>query len=594
MLKKNDVIKGKDGKIWRILKIDKKWLVIDCEKKTMPQWIDVEMEYSIVDFSFESRILTPDEMKVARQRFTMVSDILPVIGDERLRCKMIDRIADEYGLTKQTIRKYLCLYLVNQRVECLAPAKVEERELSKDEKNMRWTLNKYFYTTQKHTLKTAYQMMLKDRYCDGDGKLVESYPSYYQFRYFYRKTKNLQNYYISREGLKAYQRDHRPLLGDGVQNYVGGVGTYMLDATVCDVYLVNETGGIVGRPILTAAVDAYSELCVGYYLSWEGGVYSLKNLVLNMVEDKVDLCRKHGIVIKDEDWGCKSLGGRFMTDMGKEYTTDNFAQLTELGITVTNLEPYRPDLKSVIERFFQIIQDIFKPYLKGKGVIEPDFQERGAHDYRLDACLTMEDFEKVILRCVVYYNSQRVLEGFQYSEEMIDAGIKPYSSEIWKWGIEKGASNLIDVSREQVILTLLPRTIGQFSKYGLKVNKLRYTHPNYIQQFLTGKKDVVVAFNPDNVASVWLIEDNGEYVKFELIESRFKNMTISEVKNLQNKQMGYINSFQKEKLQAELDLARHIQVIASGCVKSEGGSIKGIRENRKREIEKARLKEVKV
>ena len=72
------------------------------------------------------------------------------------------------------------------------------------------------------------------------------------------------------------QRDKRSLLGDGIQEYASVVGVGMLDATVCDIYLVNDAGGIVGRPILTACVDAYSGLCCGYSLSWEGGVYSLR------------------------------------------------------------------------------------------------------------------------------------------------------------------------------------------------------------------------------------------------------------------------------------------------------------------------------
>ena len=57
--------------------------------------------------------------------------------------------------------------------------------------------------------------------------------------------------------------------------------------------------------------------------------------------------------------------------------------------------------------------------MKGKGTIEPDFQERGAYDYRKDACMTMEMFEAVLLHCILYYISRRILEDFPYSEEML-------------------------------------------------------------------------------------------------------------------------------------------------------------------------------
>ena len=82
----------------------------------------------------------------------------------------------------------------------------------------------------------VYTLMLKDKYCDSKGELVCEYPSFYQFRYFYRQHKKTQNLLISRNGLKSYQRNNRPLLGDGIQEFAPCVGVGMLDATVCDIY----------------------------------------------------------------------------------------------------------------------------------------------------------------------------------------------------------------------------------------------------------------------------------------------------------------------------------------------------------------------
>ena len=43
------------------------------------------------------------------------------------------------------------------------------------------------------------------------------------------------------------------------------------------------------------------------------------------------------------------------------------------------------------------VYNIFNPTTIGKGVVEPDFQERGTHDYRKDACLTLREFEQIII-----------------------------------------------------------------------------------------------------------------------------------------------------------------------------------------------------
>jgi len=304
-MKKYDLLQSGDS-IIRVLVVQSgKVLVIDCIKRTMPVWmgLDTLESYSECTNSELSEVtgvvmvgaddLDAEQRKTMYERYTMIAPILAFIADDRMRSRLICSVAAEHGVSKQTVRSYLCLYLAYMDVTALAPKhREDERALTQDEKNIRWALNKFFYTTKKQSLMTAYTMMLKEKYCDSLGVLAEEYPSFYQFRYFYRKTRNLQNFYISRDGLKNYQRNNRPLTGDGVQEFAPAVGTGMLDATVCDIYLVNDTGSLVGRPILTACVDAYSGLCCGYSLSWEGGVYSLRGLMLNIIADKVEWCSK--------------------------------------------------------------------------------------------------------------------------------------------------------------------------------------------------------------------------------------------------------------------------------------------------------------
>lgn len=157
--------------------------------------------------------------------------------------------------------------------------------------------------------------------------------------------------------MKKYQRNHRPLLGDGVQEFAPSIGVGMLDATICDIYLVDDAGNLIGRPILTACVDAFSGLCCGYSLSWEGGIYSLRSLMVNVIADKVEWCKKFGISIQKEDWECSQLPATLVTDMGSEYKSANFEQLAELGVTIVNLPSFRPELKGVVEKFFDLMQD---------------------------------------------------------------------------------------------------------------------------------------------------------------------------------------------------------------------------------------------
>ena len=597
-MKKHDLLKDGNN-IIRVLQIwPDKILIIDCVKKTMPVWVDSlvldffaqctgEVLNDATNFTVtDIENLNAEQRKVMYDRYTLIAPILPFIADERMRSKVISSIAIEHDISKQTVRNYLCLYLAYMNITVLAPRNRgnDDAGLTQDEKNIRWALNKFFYTTKKQSLMTAYTMMLKEKYCDAMDVLADKYPSFYQFRYFYRKTKKMQNFYISRNGLKNYQRNNRPLIGDGIQSFAPAIGIGMLDSTVCDIYLINDTGNIVGRPILTACIDAYSGVCCGYVLSWMGGVYSLRGLMLNVIADKAAWCKQFGISINAEGWSCDKLPATLVTDMGSEYKSENFEQIAELGVKIVNLPSYRPELKGMVEKFFDVVQSTYKKHLKGKGVIEVDYQERGAHDYRKDACLTMVDFEKIILHCIMYYNSQRTLEKFPYTESMIAENVKPHASCIWNWGKSQIGANLIEVSAEELILTLLPRTMGKFSRFGLKVNKMRYHCDGYTEQYLKGG-EVTVAYNPEDVTSVWLLE-NGIYAKFTIIESRFEGKDLIAVQELQTAQRSITKGANQNNLQAQIHLARHIETIVCNGRGSMDVSIKNIRDNRKCEQHK--------
>ena len=571
-------------------------LVIDCISKTMPQWIGVsffedwtkcsdETLHKITGIELQDiKTVSPEDFKVAHQRYTMIAPIIMVLTDQDKKNEMIELISTNEKISKQTLRKYLCLYLIYQDISVLIPkTKNTDKQLSQDEKNIRWALNKFYFSFYKHSLKTAYTMMLKAKYCDINGKLISTYPTFHQFRYFYRKYKTKQTCYISRNGLTNYQRNNRPLLGDGVQEFAKAPGMGMLDSTICDIYLINDAKEIIGRPILTVCIDAYSSLCCGYALTLEGGMYSIRQLMSNVVSDKQEWCKEHNISIKKEEWNSSKCPGILVTDQGTEYTSSTFEQLAELGIKIVNLPVYRPELKGSVEKFFSIIQDLFRPYLKGKGVINPDFQERGAHDYRKDACLTLEQFEKILIRCILFYNTQRVLNNFPYTDDMLENRIQPYANNIFQYGLSLDGVNLIDINKEQIELTLMPRTTGKFTRTGLIVNNVRYKNKNFSEQYLSNK-EVSVAYNPGDSGYVWLI-NNGEYIKFVLIESRFQNKNFKEIEEMKSIKKDIIRSVASEDLQARIALGAYIETIANNSNRSNS-NLQDIGNNKIKEKQK--------
>lgn len=385
-MRQNDLLKSDAGDHLRVLLYgEQQSYVVNCQRCKMPFPISTSslllMEKLPQDMY---RLLALDEDISERQRqqrdrrAELIAPLLveECICDKSYRNKVLREIVSGNSVSRKTVLQYLWLYWVYQSKNALLPAEksnTEKRPLSSDEKTIRWALNKFYYTPQKQSLQTSYKMMLRSKYCDAKGKLKQDYPSFWQFRYFFRQHRDPISESISREGIKAYQRNHRPFVG-AVSDYAGTIGTYMTDATVADIYIVSRLSRRpIGRPVIYTMVDAYSRLITGVYVGLEGGQYALRLLLQNTFADKVSFCRQHGLEIDPQDWPSRHLPTKIMTDRGSEFLGGPLENLCEsYGIEIENLPSYRPDLKGVVEKLFDLIQCAYKPLLKGKGVVESD------------------------------------------------------------------------------------------------------------------------------------------------------------------------------------------------------------------------------
>ena len=178
------------------------------------------------------------------------------------------------------------------------------------------------------------------------------------------------------------------------------------------------------------------------------------------------------------------------------------------------------------------------------------------------------------------FNPSLLQSVFPYTEEMLSANIPPHASDIWNWGMGQPGANLITVSPDELLMALMPRATGTFTRLGLKVNQLRYARDGYTEAYLSGGS-VAVAYNPDDVSCVWLL-DKGSYIPFYLIETRFNGMSLEAVEAMQTAQKGIVKDAVKDNLQARIDLAAHIKNIANGAVPAGGTQKNSVRETRKR------------
>ena len=115
-MKVNDSLR-KGETLLRVLAIqDESCLCINCNAGYMPIWMPAsELEAYTVDAApVIDTNLTARQKQVAHKRYTMIAPILTFLTDDAERNRMLNKISEDHYVSKQTLRRYLCRYLVYQ------------------------------------------------------------------------------------------------------------------------------------------------------------------------------------------------------------------------------------------------------------------------------------------------------------------------------------------------------------------------------------------------------------------------------------------------------------------------------------------------
>lgn len=440
------------------------------------------------NFSLGKQELSP----AAQQRLALIQPLLAQNAEAITNRKLRNSIAkDIAGKENTTMRRVLRLYY-----RYLATGGVtfsKNREVTVNE-TYDWAIKTLYFSAKKFSLRATYDMMLVKKYTDSSGKLIENIPSWSSFRnYFYSRGYHKQpRKVISRSGLTNYQRNERPVFGS-VAAWRNVSGSYQMDATQADIYLVSrhDRSKVIGRPYVYLAVDTATQLIAGLYVGLECDESAVMLCLANAAQDKVEYCREYGIEIDSSQWPSLGLPHEIITDKGNEFFGPRMQELCQrFGIEIQSLPPFRPDGKGLVEKSFDLIQQRYKPLLRGKGIIEPDAQERWAVDYRSQSVLTLDEFTRVVIHCVLYLNAGRVLaDTVTPAQKWLDSGV-----------------SLLNAPAEELFLMSLPRETVKLTRKGLRLNGLLYVPMD--MEGLMLDRVYEVAFSHSDLSNIYILLDD--------------------------------------------------------------------------------------
>jgi hypothetical protein len=432
-------------------------------------------------------------------------------------------------------------------------------------------LNRFYYNSSQKTLTLTYELMIKE-YFSENGIVNDDIPTLRQFRYWFNKERNIKKEVSTRQSAKRYELQHRGLTGSATEEAFGPGAIFQIDATVGDVYLVSQynRNWIIGRPVIYTVMDVFSRCVVGINISLEGPSWIGASIALiNAATDKVSFCRKYDIEINNDEWNyCSTLPEAIIADRGELEGQNIESLITAFGIKILNTSPYRGDMKGIIERYFDTLNQHTKPLMPG--TIKSQYRERGEQDYRLSATLDLKQFTQIIIKCVLYHNNHHYLKNYTRSEDMIADRVEPIPKLIWEWGIANRTGRLRTVDEDLLKLNLLPNDKATVTGHGIKFkgmffgSKISVKERWFEKARNNGAWKVDISYDPRDMSYIYIkYEDGRKFDKCFLLEhqSRYREKAIEEITYLLEYEKMQAKASKKVELQNKINLLEDIENI---------------------------------
>jgi hypothetical protein len=326
-------------------------------------------------------------------------------------------------------------------------------------------------------------------------------------------------------------------------------------------------------------IDVFSRMIVGIYVglegpSWVGAMMALANTA----SDKQIFCMQSGREIDSEAWPCHHLPATLLGDRGEIEGRMIETLINNFNVTVESAAAYRADWKGIVEQRFRLIPAKFKPYVPG--YIDVDYRARGGKDYRLDAVLDLDQFTRIVIECVLYYNNHHELKRYDKDRDLVADNIPTVPIDLWNWGIANRSGSLRQYPEELVRFSLLPADEATVTLNGIRLRGLFYTCQKALEERWFDKArqrgtwKVTVSYDPRNLDELYL-HDPVAPMQFHICQlterSRaHRQISVWELGQQQEIEKQISAKRQPRQQLAAADLSASIEGIVSGAVKQKG------------------------
>lgn len=467
--------------------------------------------------------ITDENWLEAQKRFNAIIPLLQ--GASRVE---IEQHAEEMGVHFTTLYRWHRSYLSTGTITGILPHKKgrktgEIKIPSRVETIIQEMIDKYYLTKQRHSISFVIQKVFFQ--CQ-QAKLI--LPSANTIR---NRIAHVSEYYrLKHQGEASLAKDkYEPKPNHFNADYP--LEIVQMDHTKVDIILVDdETRMPIGRPWVTLAIDIYSRMIVGYYLSLDvPSATSLALCMTNVVMPKDELLLKLDINAEWYVWGkMKTLHA----DNGADFRSEALKKACLAHGIHTNFRPIpKKEYGGHIERLMGTVMNEVHSL---PGTTHSDIKARQSYDSEGNARMTFLEFEKWLVTFItkVYHRKKHA-----------SLGISPEAK--WQEGIFGSATHEgvgyppKPSDSQSFLIDFLPAYSRTIQRNGVNIDGLNY-YDHALRPFINSidsdtkkKKQFIFKRDIRDMGHVWFYDEMTQmYYKIRLANGEIPSMSASEYKEV--------------------------------------------------------------
>lgn len=416
----------------------------------------------------------------------------PIVADVALR------IGDTKPPSVTTLYRWYTRYRLNRDTRALIP-RTDRRGPSKPRQQQTilrlaaLAIEEAFKASPKTTVQNIYVRLLAKIDTENRLRMACDHLKHPSRRTVYRLVNRMDVHeqLTLREGKPA--ADKRLRLNKVGTTTAGILERVEMDHTPLDLFLIDDRTWLpLGRPTLTVAIDHYSRMLLGYYLSYgDPSTAAVMGALRHAILPKQPASKVIPGLDVEHRWPCYGVPDLIVVDNGLEFHGRDLDDVClDLGMKIFYCPKHQPRFKGTVERYLKTVNHGLAQQLPGTSFSR--LHLRGDYDPQQHAVLTLAEFVAIFEKWGLDVYAQQVHRSI---------GVTPWSR--WHEGLKHREPGL------PADLQDLQRRIGMISeralrRTGISLHGIRYSGDE-LQGILSAYGEGVrvrVLFDPEDLGTI--------------------------------------------------------------------------------------------